>query len=401
MDIKSRVRTFQALKSTLHVWEVLAINRYKKYSSIVGAQLPYFLRLQEILEHIYVLYSGLRTDLLRMEEERSVDVLVLTSDRGYVGDFVTRTLRVLMDFLKRKGDKKISLFMAGRRGSASPLLDVKVTVFENVLTKDIDWEVVSRIGDTLVNRYRKGLSDACYVIFQRPEVEVGEALEIEERERKEALVEESPFFYPRFEEVLRAKPMEIVERGRYRPVIARFLPPDVKGRYSKDLVLNIEAEEEEFLDEILKLYLSFFIKEIFLEHFTSINFARYRTITRINENIEKKLLAYRVLINKLRQEKITREIEDIVLSMIGTEERRMKSVMERGYSLEVDSKIPEELKEWLLKKLEELGIEVHSVSRRNLLGGFRLIGADRYIDLSVGRILQALKLKLAKDILKP
>jgi len=77
VNFKDRIRTLNVLKSTLHVWEVLAINRYKKYSAVVSAHLPYFLRLQEVLEHLYALYPGFRRGLLEMRRERSIDVLVL------------------------------------------------------------------------------------------------------------------------------------------------------------------------------------------------------------------------------------------------------------------------------------------------------------------------------------
>lgn len=400
MDLEDKIRTLRVLKSTLHVWEVLAVNRYKKYSSVVGAQLPYFLRLQEVLEHLFALYSGLRSELLEMREEKSVDILLLTTDRGYVGDLVSKTVKALEDFLWEKRGKKVNLFIAGRRGASSGLLKMGAVVFEGVLTKDINWEVVTRINDLLVERYRRGFSDACYVIFQRPDVGVRESVELEERERKEAFIEESPFFYPRFEEVLRAKSLEIVERGRYSAQIIRFLPPDIRKRYSRELVLNIEAEEKSFVDELLKLYLSFFLREVFLEHFTSINFARYRTIRRINENIDRKLILYRRLINRLRQERITKEIEDIVFAYLATEEVKLRDYREEGYVLEVDVGTSEDIVCQLLSAMERFGMKVRSVERRKLLGGFRLVSDRDSIDLSVIGKLSSLKLKVAESIFK-
>ncbi|WP_457600961.1 F0F1 ATP synthase subunit gamma [Hydrogenivirga sp.] len=387
MSLERKLRTLRALKSTLNVWEVIAVNRYKRYSALVGAQLPYFLRLQEVLEHLYALYPGIRTDLLELREEKRIDVLVLTSDRGYIGDFVTRTLEVASDMVRQKGAERVSLFFAGKKGSSNPPLGAETVVFEDVLTKNIDWERVNDIRRTLVSRYRKRLSDACYVVFQRPEVEFGEPIEIEEREKREALSAESPFFYTKFEEVLKVKPMKAVEHGRYRPVITRFLPADIRKRYSKETVLNIEADEGSFINELLELYINFFMKEVFFEHFTSINFARYRTISRILENIDKRLSYYGRLINKLRQDRITREIQDIVFSYVATESKRYRDIHSSGYILELDVKVEEEEARELEAYLERLGYPVKSLYKRNLIGGFRLIGKDEAIDLSVlGRI---------------
>ncbi|WP_170144754.1 F0F1 ATP synthase subunit gamma [Hydrogenivirga caldilitoris] len=398
--MKRKIKTLEALRSTLNVWEVIAVNRYKKYSSVVGAQLPYFLRLQEVLEHLYSLYSGVRIDLLELREEKNVDVLVLTSDRGYIGDFVTRTLKTLKSFIESKKDKNINLFLAGKKGATSRLLDTGAVVFEGVLTKDIDWDAVGNIKSVLVERFRKGFSDACYVIFQRPEVELGELIEIEERERREALLEESPFFYPKFEEVFKVKPMLAAERGRYRPVITRFLPADVRKRYSKEIILNIEAPEEAFIDGLLRLYISFFIKEVFLEHFTSINFARYRTISRILENIDRKLNTYRFVLNKLRQEKITKEIEDIVFAFLATEEKKLKSLFERGYILEIDVKAEDTRGRELKERLEKLGFPIREVRKRVLIGGFRLLREGEAIDLSVEGVFNLLRGSIKRRILR-
>ena len=400
MDIRRKINTLEALKSTLNVWEVIAVNRYKKYSSIVGAKLPYFLRLQEVLEHLYSLYSGLRVELLTIREERNIDVLVLTSDRGYLGDFVTRTVRHLEDFMKSKKDKTVNLFVVGRRGFREPLVSLGARLFEDVLTKDINWEGVEEIKNILVGRYRRRQSDACYVLFNRPEVEVGEYGEAEEKRRERTLLEESPFFYTSFEEKLKVKAVKAMERGRYRPVVVRYLPADIRKRYSEDMVVNIEVPEEEFIDKLLELYLNFFMREVFLEHFTSINFARYRTISRILDNIDKKLDFYRRLVNKLRQERITAEIEDIVFAFIATEEKKLRDFIEGGFTLEVDPATPQDVVLSLMDRLEELGIEVISLRKRRLIGGFRLLSTGRSIDLSVVKALSSLEVKVRSGVMK-
>ena len=400
MDIRRKINTLEALKSTLNVWEVIAVNRYKKYSSIVGAKLPYFLRLQEVLEHLYSLYSGLRVDLLTIREERNIDVLVLTSDRGYLGDFVARTVRYLEDFMEHKKGKTVNLFVVGRRGFRETLVSLGARLFEDILTKDINWEGVEEIKNILVGRYRKKQSDACYVLFNRPEVELGEYGEVEEKRRERTLLEESPFFYTSFEEKLKVKAVKAMERGRYRPVVVRYLPADIRKRYSKDMVVNIEVPEEEFIDKLLELYLNFFMREVFLEHFTAINFARYRTISRILDNIDRKLDSYRRLVNKLRQERITAEIEDIVFAFIATEEKKFRDFIEEGFTLEVDPAAPQDIVLSLIDRLEELGIEVTSLRKRRLIGGFRLLGTGRFIDLSVTKTLSSLKGKVRSGVMK-
>ena len=390
MGIRDKIKTLQALRGILNVWEIIAVNRYKKYSAVVGAQLPYFLRLQEVLEHLYALYPGVRTELLQMREERRIDVLILTSDRGYVGDFITRTIRVVEELIEHKNDRKVKLFVAGRRGALNLLLRKESMVFEDVLTRDVNWEVVGRIKKVLIERYRRKLSDACYVVFQRPEVDTGEIVDLGDGKRKKRPLEGSPFLYAGFEEFFRLKPVSAVERGRCRPVVVRFLPPDIKKEYSKEIVLNIEAREEELLEELLELYLSFFIKEVFLEHFTSMNFARHRTISRILENMDKKLSTYKRLLNKLRQDRINTEIGDIVFSIVAAEERVFRAYKEETCTLEIDTDLEDDLVEKIKRELEKHGFTVGRVERRKLIGGFRLVLPGQVFDCSVEGFLNSL-----------
>jgi len=400
VNFRRRIRTLSALRSTLHVWEILAINRYKKYSAVVSAHLPYFLRLQEVLEHLYALYAGVRRGLLEVREERKVDVLVLGSDRGYVGDFVSRVFRSYTGFFSHRRGVKVSLFVAGKRGALENLPGERIALFEGVFGKDLDWKRIDEIAVLLMGRYRRRESDACYVVFQRPEVSPGMRAQLEGRERKREEREESPFFYTGFEEVLRAKSHAVVERGSYRPVVLRFLPPDIRKRYSPDLILNIEGEEEELLHALLDMYMRFFIREIFIEHFTSINFARYRTIRRITENIDRKLDEYRRLQNKLRQEKINKEIEDIVLSHMAEEEKRERDFTERTFTLRVDPRLPGESVSAIVKRLQKLGFPVGEVERSSLIGGFQLLGRGYAWDLSVIGQLRALRRGVKRDTLR-
>ena len=387
MDIRNKITTLRALKSTLNVWGAIAVNRYKRLSSQVGATMSYFLRLQEVMEHLYSLYSGVRAELLEMRDESSIDILVLTSDRGYVGDFILKTLRVLDAVLEAKKNRKVSLFIAGGRGALSKYRSLGAVIYENVLTKDINWGRVEEIRKKLVDRYRRRVSDATYVVFQRPEVDMGGRAEPTEEKAVGEIPTESPFFYARFEEVLRAKPLAVVERGRSRPIVVRFLPADVRKRYSPTTILNLEGNEDRLIEELLELYLDFFMREVFLEHFTSLNFARYRTVTRIKENIDRRLSEYQRLMNKLRQEKITKEIEDIVLSHMATEERIYRDILEEGYLLEVDINTPEPIVSLIKERLEGMGYRIREIRKANLLGGFRLLSTSKVADPTALRYL--------------
>ena len=54
----------------------------------------------------------------------------------------------------------------------------------------------------------------------------------------------------------------------------------------------------------------------------------------------------------------------------------------------------------MMDRLEELGIEVISLRKRRLIGGFRLLSTGRSIDLSVVKALSSLEVKVRSGVMK-
>ncbi len=397
MNLRKKIDTLKVLRSTLNVWEALAVNRYKRLSAVASSTLPYFVRLREVLEHLYALYPHTRIPLLELREENTVDVVVLTSDRGYVGDFILKTLKALDSFLESKRIH-INLFIVGRRGNLSKYKNLKPKLLEGMLSKDIDWEGVNALRMELVGRYVSRTTDGVYIVFQRPFLEPKPYTSTPTPRKKETPPVEKPFLYGAFEEVLKSKPLQAFEKGSYRPAVLRFLPPDIEKKYSPDTIVNFDTNEEEVIKKLVELYLNFFLRHIFLEHFTALNFARYRTVNRIKENIRKKLDTYKRLASKLRQEKITREIQDIVFALIATQQTKYKAYLEKGFTLYVDTSMPSEEIERVMSFLSKRGFPVREVRKSNLIGGFKLISYEFEIDLSVERYLKELEKSLREYI---
>ncbi|MDQ7039028.1 MAG: F0F1 ATP synthase subunit gamma, partial [Aquificota bacterium] len=290
----------------------------------------------------------------------------------------------------RNPGKDFRLFVVGKRWSQT----IPAEVFEGVLTKDVDWSAVEKVGEVLISRFRNGFSDACYVILQRPAKDTPAGGGLAKIQGTTVSIEQAPLLYGVFEHPYESGFSSGPEAGGYRPLTLRFLPPQAKE--TPRSALNIEGDEDMFVEGVLRMYLEVFLKSVFLDHFTALNLARQRTLRRVMKNIDEKLTHYRNLINRLRQERINSEIQDMVLALVSSEERLWVEFRESGSVLEVDAGTPDDLRSLIASRLTALGFRVSEVRERDLIGGFRITGPGRKKDMSVEGALSTLKEKAGK-----
>ncbi|MDQ7081820.1 MAG: FoF1 ATP synthase subunit gamma [Aquificota bacterium] len=280
--VQRKVRTLKALRGVLNVWNTLAVNRYRRYSPIASGYRAFLERLREVAG--YLVRTGPRqgSELLREREETRVDLLILTSDRGYVGGFVEAVLKETVSFIGRNPGKDFRLFVVGKRWSQT----IPAEVFEGVLTKDVDWSAVEKVGEVLISRFRNGFSDACYVIFQRPAKDTPAGGGLAKIQGTTVSIEQAPLLYGVFEHPYESGFSSGPEAGGYRPLTLRFLPPQAKE--TPRSALNIEGDEDMFVEGVLRMYLEVFLKSVFLDHFTALNLARQRTLRRVMKKHRRK-----------------------------------------------------------------------------------------------------------------
>ncbi|MGB9874185.1 MAG: F0F1 ATP synthase subunit gamma, partial [Hydrogenobacter sp.] len=205
-----------------------------------------------------------------------------------------------------------------------------------------------------------------------------EKAEKEEEAVKRERVQVGEVFYELFKRATPKVPLAIGHITSYRPQVVKIIPPVLEGSYIKDSVMNFEGDEELILKEVLRLYLSFLFKEIFLEHFSAELSARFIKTREIIKSIDRKRSNLSFQRNKIRQERINNEIIDLVNIHISIKESLFKDVYDASYALEVSEIFNEENVEYLK---ERLGIR--KVLRRKDITGFRVFSKNSLYDFTL------------------
>ena len=130
---------------------------------------PYAEKMTELLKNVTARVSGEVHPLLRASDEKNIDLVLFTSDRGLCGGYNANLIRAAEAFIrKNSGDKKIELTLVGRKG-ADHFRRRRAAIVDRyigILAAPAD-ELAAQIAHKLIARFLNGETDAVYILYSR------------------------------------------------------------------------------------------------------------------------------------------------------------------------------------------------------------------------------------------
>lgn len=130
---------------------------------------PYAEKMTELLKNVSARVSSQAHPLLTPREEKKVQLVLFTSDRGLCGGYNTNMIRAAEMFIRQHaGERQIQLTLVGRKGAdhfrrrGAEISDRYV----DILYKQAD-ELAGEIAEKLINRFVSGEVDAVYIVYSR------------------------------------------------------------------------------------------------------------------------------------------------------------------------------------------------------------------------------------------
>ena len=128
---------------------------------------PYAEKMTELLKNVAAQVAIEAHPLLQTREEKKIDLVLFTSDRGLCGGYNANLIRAAEAFIRRHApDKEVELTLVGRKGAdhfrrrRAPIADR----YLNVLTTAPD-ELAAAIGQKLISRFINRETDAVYILY--------------------------------------------------------------------------------------------------------------------------------------------------------------------------------------------------------------------------------------------
>ena len=386
-----KLKAYASLKELFGVLSVVSLNRLKRAKQEVYPQTPYYRRLEEVLEHLFYLYP--HHPLFTPRKGKKVAVLLFGSDLSYTKALCNKLFKALENVEIYK------LAVAGEKCVNRKLFEKFPTVhLGEVFGKTLNFPKVLEVINKLFEEYKKDKLSRVYILYARTHISKAD------RKPYGEIKEHEPFHIPRQILYERKTPkttkgITLGESFTYEVILLPFLPPSLKGRYKKGEILNLEVAEEELIPQLLKLYLNFYVKFLMLEHYTVLNLVRFQNTKRMEDNVDRKIKELKRLISKLRQEKITRELEDIIFSLLAFEDKVFRDFEDRFAVLEIGKEIKKELKEKIVNTVKKR-FPVKEVRELSGMLGFRIITPSEVYDFTLEHYLEDIRKRIisAEDL---
>jgi F-type H+-transporting ATPase subunit gamma len=273
--IRRRVSSVRNIQQITKAMKMVSAARLRRAQEAAFAARPYAEKLEAVLQNLAAQSETLAHPFLTSRpEEKNIDLLLITSDRGLCGGFNSSLIRAAEAFIREHGGQKVNLLVVGRRGydyfrrHSASLIGRHINLFGR-LTPTLAHEIGTRLGERFIN----GEADSVHVLYAR----------------------------------FRSALVQVPTLDRVLPIVARERAAD-QGL----LEYLYEPEPQALLASLLTRYVDMLIYRAMLESVASEHGARMTAMDNATNNAVEMIGRLTLDMNRARQAGITRELLEIV-----------------------------------------------------------------------------------------
>ncbi len=277
-DIKRKIQGIKNTQRITKAMKAVSAAKLNKARAMLNATRPYSERLYDLISDVAAFVDRDIHPLLQIREEKKVDYIVITADRGLAGAFNSYVIKKTLNDVKKfqEEGKEVNLLLIGRK--AVQFFKNKgfniIEAYEDIYRDHMNLTFTSKVGAIITERYETEKSDAVYIINN-----------------------------------------ELLTTATYETKVRKLFPIEPELDYTRFSELsryNIEPSAEEVLEELLKRYINFQLYRALVESSTAEHAARMLAMDNATRNAGEAIRKWTVIFNKARQEAITTELIDII-----------------------------------------------------------------------------------------
>lgn len=286
-DLRRRVRAVKNMRQITKAMKMVSAARLRRATERVTASRPYTTKMMQILGDAARRAPDYNDPLLtghdRGEEVRKERVILalITADKGLCGGFNTNLVKAAQDFIRQNTDKDVELVLIGRKG---------LDYFRRRPVK------IRRDHTGITGTGKVSAADA---------IRVGQAL-VADYKSEENPVDRVYLLYSEFKSALSQKPVveQLLPVGRIET--AESAQPEILIDYI------YEQPPSEIFSELLPKLIENQIYHALLESVASELGARMTAMDSASKNASEVIDKLTLVMNRVRQARITREIIEVV-----------------------------------------------------------------------------------------
>jgi F-type H+-transporting ATPase subunit gamma len=273
--IRRRVASIRNIQQITKAMKMVSAARLRRAQEAVFAARPYAEKFEAVLQHLASQGQEPAHPLLEVREEKNIDLVVVTSDRGLCGGFNSNLIRTAEAFIREHSEQKVTLAIVGRRGyDYFRRRTIPIGEHHTDLPGRLTLSLAHDVGVRMSQRFLNKESDGIYVVYAR----------------------------------FRSAVVQTPTIDRVLPIVAK--EQNATQTTTKDYLY--EPQPYELLDSLLSRYIEMLIYRAALESVASEHGARMTAMDNATNNAVDMINRLTLDMNRARQSGITRELLEIV-----------------------------------------------------------------------------------------
>lgn len=273
--IRKRITSIRNTQQITKAMKMVSAAKLRRAQEAALMARPYADKMNDILANLSARVSRAAHPLLTAREEKRIELVLVTSDRGLCGGYNANLIRSAEAFIRRQGGgKEILLALVGRKGADFYRRRRGETGerYLNFLSTPPE-ELAAAIAEKLINRFVDGETDAVYLLYSH--------------------------FRSALSQV---------------PTLEKILPVALSENQEPEQLTEYlyEPGADELLSSLLPKITEIKIQRALLEATASEHGARMTAMDSATTNASKMMGSLTLQMNRARQASITRELMEIV-----------------------------------------------------------------------------------------
>jgi F-type H+-transporting ATPase subunit gamma len=165
--IRKRISSIRNTQQITKAMKMVSAAKLRRAQEAAVRARPYAEKMTELLKNVSARVSSEAHALLQPREEKKIQLVLFTSDRGLCGGYNANLIRAAEAFMRKNaGDKEIEITLVGRKG-ADHYRRRRANVVDRyigILAKPAD-ELAAEIAQKLTARFVAGETDAVYILY--------------------------------------------------------------------------------------------------------------------------------------------------------------------------------------------------------------------------------------------
>jgi F-type H+-transporting ATPase subunit gamma len=167
--IRKRISSVRNTQQITKAMKMVSAAKLRRAQDAAVAARPYAEKMTELLKNVAARVSSEAHPLLEAREEKKIQLVLFTSDRGLCGGYNANLIRAAEAFIRRNaGEKEVEVTLVGRKG-ADHFRRRRANIVDRyigILAPPAE-ELAAEIGQKLITRFINGETDAVYILYSR------------------------------------------------------------------------------------------------------------------------------------------------------------------------------------------------------------------------------------------